>query len=110
MIDLTKIGAWFTENKLWEKPFNTWTREEMEELATVFFSSPGSGVPRDGWKTPYVEGDSLVIPFDSHPRFHWWTEGGQSIIDTMLEIRAPQHIIESNMPVGWNPLALKQID
>ena len=39
-----------------------------------------------GVRTPYFTPDgTLVIPFDSPERFHWW-KGGQSIAETRAEI------------------------
>lgn len=37
---------------------------------------------------PYLDqsGD-LVIPFSSDPKYHWWAAGGQSIEETVKEIR-----------------------
>lgn len=43
------------------------------------------------WATdvPHLVGDELRIPFSSPPRYHWWTEGGQPILQTLLELEAP---------------------
>jgi hypothetical protein len=41
-----------------------------------------------GEKLPYLtEGGTLVIPFDSPARYHWW-KGGQSIAGTRAEVTA----------------------
>lgn len=108
MIDLEKIGEFITKKELWEKPFNQWSKEEIQQLAQVFFSSPSGRVPRDGWKTPYVKDDHFIIPFDAHPKYYWWTPGGQSILETLKEIKAPSEIINANQPHGWNPNGLKK--
>lgn len=40
---------------------------------------------------PSLETDgSLVIPFGSNSRYHWW-KGGQSVKDTIEEVRAWKH-------------------
>jgi hypothetical protein len=37
-------------------------------------------------KKPSLKSDeTLVIPFDSDPKYHWWA-GGQSIADTLAEL------------------------
>ena len=42
---------------------------------------------------PYVDKHSvLVIPFDSDPKYHWWA-GGQSVLKTLRELRAPKEVI-----------------
>ncbi len=40
---------------------------------------------------PFLEpSGGLVIPFGSAPRYHWW-KGGQSVKDTIEEVRAWKH-------------------
>jgi len=40
-----------------------------------------------GEKLPYFMADgTLVIPFDSPERYHWW-RGGQSVSATMQEVK-----------------------
>src|SRR5262245_47707252 len=34
----------------------------------------------------------LLIPLDSHPRYHWWA-GGQSLYVTLCELDAPPAVI-----------------
>ena len=42
---------------------------------------------------PYIDKYGvLVIPFDSEPKYHWWA-GGQTILETLRELRAPNEII-----------------
>ena len=49
---------------------------------------------------PYVDKHSvLVISFDSDPRYHWWA-GGQSVLETLRELRAPKEVIAMYDP-GW---------
>ena len=49
---------------------------------------------------PYVDKHSvLVTPFDSDPKYHWWA-GGQSVLKTLRELRAPKEVIAMYDP-GW---------
>ena len=49
---------------------------------------------------PYInEQGILVIPFDSEPRFHWWADG-QSMIETLKELDAPDEIFAKYGPGG----------
>jgi hypothetical protein len=49
---------------------------------------PGAPRPSTEEKLPFTTaGGTLVIPFDSPPRYHWW-KGGQSVKVTLAEIRA----------------------
>ena len=42
--------------------------------------------------SPYIDlRGNLVIPFKSPRRYHWWA-GGQSLRDTLLELRVPNDI------------------
>jgi hypothetical protein len=42
----------------------------------------------DGERLPFLTpGGDLVIPFDSPERYHWW-RGGQSVAETLQEVRA----------------------
>jgi len=43
--------------------------------------------PRSGPMPYFTPGGTLVIPFDSPERFHWW-KGGQSVAETLAEVRA----------------------
>jgi len=43
---------------------------------------------------PYLDkNNSLRIPFDSDPQYHWWA-GGQSIADTLTELSVPTEVWE----------------
>lgn len=37
---------------------------------------------------PHLVGGELRIPFGAPERYHWWT-GGQSILETLIELEAP---------------------
>jgi hypothetical protein len=41
-----------------------------------------------GERLPFLTaGGTLSIPFDSPERYHWW-RGGQSVAETLAEVRA----------------------
>lgn len=45
-------------------------------------------------RKPYLTADgTLVIPFDSDPKYHWW-KGGQSVKDTLAEIKAAETLTQ----------------
>lgn len=33
----------------------------------------------------YIENETLIIPFNSDPKYHWWADG-QSVIETLREL------------------------
>jgi len=50
--------------------------------------------PAEACKAPFINryGD-LIIPMDGDPKYHWWRRGGQSVLDTLLELRATEDIL-----------------
>jgi predicted glycosyl hydrolase (DUF1957 family) len=51
-------------------------------------------------KMPYINDHGvLVVPFDSNPLYHWWA-GGQSILETLRELKASQEVIALYGPGG----------
>ncbi len=38
---------------------------------------------------PYIKNNSLIIPFDCPHKFKWWA-GGQTILETLKELNAPE--------------------
>jgi hypothetical protein len=65
--------------------------EQLEDLASPVPSVPTAGVLEPpsaaGERLPFLTaGGDLSIPFDSPERYHWW-RGGQSVAETLLEVK-----------------------
>lgn len=46
---------------------------------------------------PYFKPDgTLVIPFDSDPKYHWWKQGGQKLQKTIEAVRAETGSVSTN--------------
>ena len=46
---------------------------------------------------PYLKnGSELIIPSGCNPKYRWWDKG-QSIFETLLELDAPDSLIENNI-------------
>lgn len=59
---------------------------------------------------PYITDlGELRIPFNSHPRYHWWN-GGQSIVTTLVELDAPSDIWRLYVARGAHLLTPKHAD
>jgi len=43
---------------------------------------------------PYIHNGELIIPFNSDSKYHWWKEGGQSVMETLKEIKAPREVVK----------------
>ena len=49
---------------------------------------------------PYIDKHGvLVVPLDSDSKFHWWA-GGQSIIETLRELKASDEVFAMYGPEG----------
>lgn len=102
MINLPDLAARLSAAGLMNKSFMDMTKSEIETLITAVFSSPSDHVPPDGWQSPYLEtfdfGQRLVIPFGSHPDYHWWKRGHKlSVIDILVELNAPYEVAKMYM-------------
>ncbi len=42
---------------------------------------------------PYISKGCLVIPFNSPKKYRFW-DGGQSVLETLKELNAPEWVIE----------------
>ncbi len=95
MVDLKKIGEWFTKNNLWATPFNQFSEDQMKNLVTVVLSSPSHRVPPGGWKKPFLnQAGELIYPLETHPAYRYWDPDGKSVFETLKELNAPREIIE----------------
>jgi TubC N-terminal docking domain len=46
---------------------------------------------------PYIKnGSELIIPSGCHPKYRWW-DNGQSVFETLLELDAPDSMIENHI-------------
>lgn len=88
MINLQTLAERINGIGIMDKAFIDCTRDEIEALCQAVMNSFDDSVPAEGWQPPCIVGDELVISFRSHPKYHWWNPKGQSIIDTLLELRA----------------------
>ncbi len=48
---------------------------------------------------PYIKNNNLVIPFNCDPKYHYWS-GGQSVLKTLTEIKAPISVVEKYQQPG----------
>ena len=108
MVNLPELAKRLQSAGLLNKSFVDCTKSEINQVIEAVFSSIGEDVPRDGWKTPRVEHKTLVIPFDAHPRFHWWKDGAKSVREILVEMEIPYEIaklydrkLEQMTPQEW---------
>lgn len=98
MISLPILAEQLQGIGILQKSFMECSRSEILQLVTAVFSAVDESVPLDGWSSPKVEGGTLIIPYDSHPKYHWWTGEGQSIFLTLAELGAPLEVVRKHYP------------
>ena len=89
MVNLPDLAERLQKSGLLQKSFLDCTKSEILQVVEAVFSSIGEDVPPEGWSQPRIEDGVLIIPHDVHPKYHWWSQDGQSIMDTLLELEAP---------------------
>lgn len=92
MINLPVLAERLNEYGILNKSFMDMTKTEILLMVSAVFSNPDESVPPEGWDIPRIENDNLVLTFASHPKYHWWTNDGQSILETLIEINAPWEV------------------
>ena len=91
-IDFATLGKELTAAGLVGKPVDQYNKEEVEKLcmACSCVIQPETGAKfTEPFITPAGE---LVIPADSDPRFHYWKKCGQSVFDTLRELKASDEV------------------
>lgn len=101
-IDFRKLGQTLSDAGLTGRAVNDYSKEEVATAAMAFLLSvyPDRGAV---FQKPFIENDSLIIPFDSDPIYWWWRPCGQSVFETLRELKATEEVWkkytdESNAP------------
>lgn len=81
--DLVAIGAWLNKHSLMDKPFASFSKEEIENLCNAVHLAT---IPVE-YRVPYLEKGELVFPSPTHPRFAYWADG-QTLFETLKEMGA----------------------
>lgn len=95
MIDLKRLWGKLSDLGLERTPFAEMNKDEIEATVEAVISSFADDAIY-GWSAPYISelsGD-LVIPANSHPKYHYWKPEGQSIRETLLELNASMETFE----------------
>lgn len=104
-IDLKTIGNYLSEKGLWRKSFSDLSESEITGLCEAILEATADD---DGALVPYIDHNGgLVIPFRSPRHYRWW-QGGQSVIETLIELGANQEIIKRYTPAGYKEGAKKE--
>jgi hypothetical protein len=93
MINLPDLADRLNQCGLLQKSFMDMSKAEIMLMVEAVFSCPDGTQPVEGWDNPCIDDNGdLRITFDSHPKYHWWTPDGQSLLETLVEINAPYEV------------------
>jgi hypothetical protein len=87
-LDKTKIGYFLSRKKLWDVPLRKWNTDDLEHFAEAILEA---SEVNDGMTIPYIDDGRLIIPFTAPHKYRYWM-GGQSLVETMIEIGASEEI------------------
>lgn len=97
-LNLQKIADFLVSQGLMDKPFSSFELHEINSFFEVAFDSMKE--PPDGWSPPYEDKkNELIIPFNAPLKYRWWS-GGQTIMETLIEIGASDELKRKYTPVG----------
>jgi len=89
-LNLKVVGRFFSENHLWDKPFRDFDITDIELLADAIMDAlEDFGAC---WEPPFISmSGCLCIPWNSPKKYRWW-QGGQSIMETLIELNASEEV------------------
>ena len=95
--DLVKIGQHLGKNDLMGRPFQSFSKADINEFCNVVFEA--AKAPEDAHGIPHINDSGfLVFPHPNvHPRFKYWA-GGQPLKQTLKELGADHDTIERYCP------------
>ena len=109
MVDLPGLAQRLQKDGLIAKSFTECTKSEILQIVEAVFSAVGDDVPPDGWSKPRLEDNSLIIPHDVHPDYHWWNNEGKSIYQILIELDAPFEVAKKYICRGMaTPMTEKE--
>lgn len=94
IIDFQMLGEKLTAAGLTGKPVDQYEKKEVEALVEACIDAIQPEQQTEMVAEPYIDAKGrLRIPFNADPRFHWWKQCGQSLLDTLRELKAPEDVV-----------------
>lgn len=104
MIDFKNLGKELSKAGLTGKPVDQYTKQEVEALVQACIDSLKPEPQIEYVTKPYIDANGeLRIPFNSDPKFHWWKRCGQSLLETLRELKATEEIIRRYVDIKEEP-------
>ena len=91
--NLLELATWLNKNNLMQKPFASFSQDEIETLCEAVHLVT---IPIE-YRLPYLKNGELIFPTPTHPRFQYWADG-QSLFKTLKEMGADPETIERYCP------------
>lgn len=98
MINLPDLAERLIGAGIIQKSFQDCTSKEIEFICEAVMSCFSSDVPVDGWTKPRIENGVLIIPFDCHPDYRWWTCEGKSVTEILEDANAGWEVAKRYIP------------
>jgi hypothetical protein len=104
MIDFQYLGNALASSGLVEKAVSQYSKQEIETLVQACIDAL-KPEPKTVYVTaPYIDSNgNLRIPFDSDPKYHWWKRCGQSLLETLRELKAPEDVVRKYVRIEDAP-------
>jgi hypothetical protein len=103
-IDFQRLGEKLTEAGLTGKAVNQYSKQDIETLVKACIESTRPEQQTEYVTNPYIDSNGeLIVPFNSDPRFHWWKRCGQSLLETLRELKAPEDVVRKYVRIEDAP-------
>ena len=95
IIDFQMLGERLTAAGLTGKPVNEYSKQEVEALIEACIDAVLPEKQTEYVAEPYVDTKGrLNIPLNSDPKYWWWKGCGQSVLETLRELKAPDNVVK----------------
>lgn len=99
-IDFQMLGKRLTDAGLTEKLVNQYSKAEVEILVAACVEALRPEHQTVYVTKPYIDAKGeLVIPSNSDPKYHWWKQSGQSLLETLRELNAPEEVVRKYVKI-----------
>ena len=104
IIDFQMLGERLTAAGLTGKPVDQYSKKEVEVLVAACIDALQPVQQTEHVAEPYVDANGrLNIPFNSDPKYHFWKRCGQSLLETLRELKAPEEVVRKYVKIEEAP-------
>lgn len=104
IIDFQMLGEKLTKAGLTGKPVDQYAKKEVEALVEACIDAIQPEQQTETVAEPYIDAKGrLRIPFNADPKFMWWKGCGQSLLETLRELKAPEDVVRKYIRLEESP-------